>query len=120
MQKKSANFLLLHCNSTYPAPFSDINLNYLKRLSELSKSVVGYSGHEHGYHIAVAAVALGAKVIEKHFTLDRSLEGNDHKVSLLPDEFAEMIAAIRQVEQSMGTAANRSISQGASIIEANV
>lgn len=112
LQRKSANFALLHCNSTYPAPFSDINLNYLKRLSDLSKTVVGYSGHEHGYHVAVAAVALGAKVIEKHFTIDRSLEGNDHKVSLLPDEFAQMILAIRQVEQSMGTAATRAISQG--------
>ena len=112
LKRKSANFVLLHCNSTYPAPFADINLNYMKKLSEMSKKVVGYSGHEHGYNVAVAAVSLGAKIIEKHFTLDRSLEGNDHKVSLLPDEFAAMVTAIRQVETSMGTAGTRSISQG--------
>ena len=112
LKQKSANFAMLHCNSTYPAPYGDINLNYMKRLAELSERVVGYSGHEHGYNVAVAAVAVGAKIIEKHFTLDRSLEGNDHKVSLLPDELSEMVKAIRQVESSMGTAGSRSISQG--------
>lgn len=112
LKQKSANFAMLHCNSTYPAPFGDINLNYMKRLAELSATIVGYSGHEHGYNVAVAAVAMGAKIIEKHFTLDRSLEGNDHKVSLLPDELSELVTAIRQVEASMGTTGSRSISQG--------
>ena len=63
---------------------------------------VGYSGHERGISIAIAAVALGAKIIEKHFTIDRSMEGNDHKVSLLPDEFKMMVAEIRNVEASLG------------------
>src|SRR5205807_5131630 len=78
-----AEYAVLHCNSTYPAPFKDVNLGYLRRLQELTK-IVGYSGHERGTHIPVAAVALGAKVIEKHFTLDKNMEGVDHRVSLLP------------------------------------
>jgi N-acetylneuraminate synthase len=107
-----AQFVLLHCNSTYPAPFKDINLSYLDRLGELGQSIVGYSGHERGYSVPIAAVARGAKVIEKHFTLDRSMEGNDHKVSLLPNEFREMVDAIRRVEDAMGTSGERTISQG--------
>ena len=109
---EGAKFILLHCNSTYPAPFKDINLNYMTRLSEYSHGFIGYSGHERGYAIPIAAVALGAKVIEKHFTLDRHQEGNDHKVSLLPAEFKEMITAIRQVEAAMGDNLPRKISQG--------
>lgn len=109
---RGAQFVLLHCNSTYPAPFKDINLSYLARLKELGQGLVGYSGHERGYSVPIAAVAQGAKVIEKHFTLDRSMEGNDHKVSLLPDEFRAMVDAIRQVEKAMGTADARTISQG--------
>jgi sialic acid synthase SpsE/sugar phosphate isomerase/epimerase len=108
----TAQYILLHCNSTYPAPYSDINLNYIKRLSDLSKFPVGYSGHERDIYISIAAVALGAKVIEKHFTIDRSMEGNDHKVSLLPDEFKKMTEGIRQVELSLGSASQRVISQG--------
>lgn len=107
-----AQFVLLHCNSTYPTPFKDINLHYLDRLKELTPFPIGYSGHERGCNIAVAAAAKGAKVIEKHFTLDRSLEGNDHKVSLLPDEFRFMVQAIREVEQAMGTNGSRKITQG--------
>ena len=107
-----ARFVLLHCNSTYPAPFKDINLRYLDRLGEIGGCPVGYSGHERGFHVAVAAVARGAKVLEKHITLDRAMEGNDHKISLLPEEFAEMVAAVRQVEEALGTADERQISQG--------
>ena len=72
------------------------------RLREIGGCPVGYSGHERGWHVALSAVALGAKVIEKHFTLDRTMEGNDHKVSLLPDEFADMVEAIRDVEEALG------------------
>ncbi|MCR9140712.1 MAG: N-acetylneuraminate synthase family protein [bacterium] len=104
--------IFLHCNSTYPAPFKDVNLQYLKRLRDITGFSVGYSGHERGIHIAVAAVALGARVIEKHFTLDRDMEGNDHKVSLLPAEFAEMVRGIREVEESFGKGKERNISQG--------
>ncbi len=106
------SFVLLHCNSTYPAPFKDINLNYISHLKKISGAPVGYSGHERDVHVAIAAVSLGAKVIEKHFTLDKSMEGNDHKVSLLPDEFARMVTGIRQVEESMGAAEDRRMSQG--------
>ncbi len=112
LKAKAAEFLLLHCNSTYPTPFKDINLSYLANLKKVSSCIVGYSGHERGYSVPIAAVALGAKVIEKHFTLDKTMEGNDHKVSLLPDEFKAMVGAIREVEASLGSKADRSLSQG--------
>ncbi|MBS2936443.1 N-acetylneuraminate synthase family protein [Nocardioides sp. J2M5] len=102
----------LHCQSTYPAPFKDVNLAYLTRLAELTQAPVGYSGHERGFHVPVAAVALGARIIEKHFTIDRDLEGNDHKVSLLPGEFKEMVQRVREVEEALGTAAPRAVSTG--------
>jgi N-acetylneuraminate synthase len=112
LKEQGAPFVLLHCNSTYPAPFKDVNLAYMARLRELGGSIVGYSGHERGWSVPVAAVGLGAKVIEKHFTLDRNMEGNDHRVSLLPDEFKAMVAAIREVEPSLGSAGARFLSQG--------
>ncbi|ERS85085.1 hypothetical protein Q667_17685 [Marinobacter sp. C1S70] len=113
LDRSGCQYILLHCNSTYPAPFKDINLRYLERLKELSSSgIVGYSGHERGSAIAIAAVALGAKVIEKHFTLDRSMEGNDHRVSLLPDEFRLMVEGIREVEQALGKKSERYVTQG--------
>ena len=112
LRRAGAAFGLLHCNSAYPAPFKDVNLAYLQRLREIGECVVGYSGHERGFFVSVSAVALGAKVIEKHFTLDRALEGNDHKVSLLPHEFAEMVRGIRQVEESLGSDEERAPSQG--------
>ena len=91
-----------HCNSTYPAAFKDINLKYLYRLADLEKCVVGYSGHERGYNIPIASVGLGARIIEKHFTIDKEMEGNDHVVSLLPQEFKQMVNGIREVEASFG------------------
>ncbi|MDD1427163.1 N-acetylneuraminate synthase family protein [Dolichospermum sp. ST_sed9] len=112
LNRLGAMYVLLHCNSTYPAPFKDVNLNYIDHLKEIGNCPVGYSGHERGIHVAIAAVAKGAKVIEKHFTLDKTMEGNDHKVSLLPDEFRLMIEGIRQVEQSLGTNGERNLSQG--------
>ena len=115
-----SSFIALHCNSTYPAPFKDVNLKYLDRLKEITNGIVGYSGHERGYHVAVAAVAMGAKVIEKHFTLDKNMEGNDHKVSLLPAEFSDMITAIREVEESLGSNENRILSQGELINRENL
>lgn len=112
LRRKAARFVLLHCNSTYPAPFKDINLAYLKRLAELGGCLVGYSGHERDVYVAVAAVANGAKVVEKHLTLDRNMEGNDHRVSLLPGEFTCMAQGIRQVETALGSGAERRITQG--------
>ena len=112
LQRKKAQFILLHCNSTYPAPFKDVNLKYMERLKELGKTIVGYSGHERGWAVPVAAVSMGAKVIEKHFTLDRDQEGNDHKVSLLPEELAKMVKDIRSVEEAMGKGEVRQLTQG--------
>ncbi|HAC62458.1 MAG TPA: acetylneuraminic acid synthetase [Cyanothece sp. UBA12306] len=112
LQKLGGMYVLLHCNSTYPAPFKDVNLNYLTRLKEIGDCPVGYSGHERGINVAIAAIAKGAKVIEKHFTLDKSMEGNDHKVSLLPEEFKAMVEGIRQVESALGSTGERRLSQG--------
>lgn len=112
LRRQGASFALLQCNSTYPAPLGDINLVYMDRLKEISGNPVGYSGHERGYEVCIAAVARGAKIIEKHFTLDRNMEGNDHRVSLLPNEFAAMVKAIRNVEVALGSGTERTISQG--------
>ena len=113
-------YSMLHCNSTYPAPYSDINLSYMENLKQFGKGIVGYSGHELGYHIPIAAVALGAKIIEKHFTLNRRMEGVDHKVSLLPDEFRMMVQQIRTTEEAMGSKVVRKISQGEMINRENL
>jgi len=111
--ERGAEFALLHCNSTYPTPYKDVNLRYLTRLAEIAQVPVGYSGHERGWMVPVAAVALGACVIEKHLTLDRDLEGSDHKVSLLPDEFREMVQAIRATEAALGLGdSERVVTQG--------
>jgi sialic acid synthase SpsE/sugar phosphate isomerase/epimerase len=113
LRNNGVNYALLHCNSTYPAPYKDINLNYISNLKKIGFNCeVGYSGHERGYMVPIAAVAKGARIIEKHFTLDRRMEGNDHRVSLLPDEFSEMVLGIRAVEQSLGSGNSRQITQG--------
>ncbi|MBB4267470.1 N-acetylneuraminate synthase family protein [Roseospira visakhapatnamensis] len=111
LQQLPSPWVLLHCNAAYPPPFKDINLSFLSRLRTLGACPVGYSGHERGYHVPLAAVALGARVVEKHFTDDRAREGNDHRVSLLPAEFQAMVDAIRQLEDAMGDGVRR-ISQG--------
>jgi N-acetylneuraminate synthase len=113
LKSSGAPYVLLHCISTYPAPFRDVNLKYLKRLKTIGDCPIGYSGHERGYYIALAAVARGAKVIEKHFTLDKNMEGNDHKISLLPDEFKAMVEGIRQIEAALlGSGGERVLGQG--------
>lgn len=94
---------LLHCTTMYPTPFSDVNLRALETLATLETGAVGYSDHTRGIEVPVAAVALGAQVIEKHFTLDRSMPGPDHKASLEPAELASMVTAIRNVEAALGT-----------------
>nr|BFD40402.1 N-acetylneuraminate synthase family protein [Pseudomonas sp. FFPRI_1] len=105
-------FALLHCNSTYPAPESDIQLGYLARLRELH-GLIGYSGHERGTAISIAAVALGAKLIERHITLDRGMEGPDHLASLEPQEFRQLVEGIRQLEKALPwTGPGRHASQG--------
>lgn len=105
-------FALLHCNSTYPAPESDIQLGYIGRLRELH-GLIGYSGHERGTAITLAAVALGAKLVERHITLDRGMEGPDHLASLEPEEFRQLVEGIRQIEKALPwTGPGRHASQG--------
>ena len=96
------NVVLLHCTTEYPAPFAEVNLNAMETLRQAFGLPVGYSDHTEGIAIPVAAVALGATIIEKHFTQDRNLPGPDHKASLEPAELAAMVSAIRQVEQARG------------------
>ena len=120
LKKLNVQYVLLHCNSTYPAPFKDVNLSYMHRLQKIGNCPVGYSGHERGLHIPIAAAALGARVIEKHLTLDKNMEGNDHKISLLPDEFKAMAEMIRQVEDALGSEAPRQITQGERMNRANL
>ena len=100
LKKLSVPFALLHCNSAYPAPDKDIQLGYLGRLKEIH-DVIGYSGHERGTAISIAAVALGSKIIERHITLDRNMEGPDHLASLEPAEFKQLVDGIRQVESAL-------------------
>jgi len=94
---------LLHCVTEYPAPYPEVNLRAMLTLKSAFGLPVGYSDHTQGIEITVAAVALGAEVIEKHFTLDRSLPGPDHSASLEPVELQRMVAAIRRVEAALGT-----------------
>lgn len=98
---------LLHCVSSYPAPFEETNLMAMKTMEMAFGCPVGYSDHTMGIEIPVAAVAVGAKVIEKHFTLDRNMEGPDHKASLEPSELKAMVSAIRNVEKAMGDGIKR-------------
>lgn len=93
---------LLHCNTQYPTPMEDVNLRAMQTLEKELNLPVGYSDHTQGIEIPVAAVAMNACIIEKHFTLDRSMEGPDHKASLEPDELKAMVQAVRNVEQALG------------------
>ena len=94
---------LLHCTTQYPAPLESVNLRAMDALATLGAAGVGYSDHTVGIEVAVAAVGRGAKILEKHFTLDRSLPGPDHKASLEPNELAELVAAVRRTESALGS-----------------
>ncbi len=100
---KKENITVLHCNSAYPTPFSDVNLLAMKKLKLDLQVNVGYSDHTLGIEVPVGAVALGASVIEKHFTLDKNQEGPDHKCSLEPNELEEMVKSVRNIELSLGS-----------------
>lgn len=119
LKNKKAQFAILHCNSTYPAPFHGINLKYIENLFTQHK-LVGYSGHERGTAVSIAAVALGAKIIERHFTLDRDMEGPDHAASLVPGEFKELVKGIREVELALGRGDVKVVSQGEMINRENL
>ena len=98
---------LLHCTTEYPAPYAEVNLRAMDTLAAAFALPVGFSDHTQGIHIPVAAVARGARVLEKHYTLDRSLPGPDHKASLEPDELRQMVVAIREVEMALGDGVKR-------------
>lgn len=103
----SQDTYLLHCTSEYPCPFSDVNLRAMVTLGVAFGKVIGYSDHTLGIEIPVAAVAMGARIIEKHLTLDRTLPGPDQKTSLEPEEFRSMVEAIRHVEAALGDGGKR-------------
>lgn len=98
----SKDILVLHCNTEYPTPYSDVNLLAMNHLKQRLNKKVGYSDHTLGIEAPLAAVALGACVIEKHFTLDKTMEGPDHKASLEPFELKKMVESIRNIEEAMG------------------
>jgi N,N'-diacetyllegionaminate synthase len=99
------NITVLHCNTEYPTPFEDVNLRAMQTIAHAF--AIGYSDHTSGFEVAIAAVALGAAVLEKHFTLDRNLPGPDHKASLEPDELKAMVRTIRNIEKALGDGIKR-------------
>lgn len=114
---------VLHCNTEYPTPYEDVNLNAMITIKKAFGVKVGYSDHTLGIEIPIAAVALGAEVIEKHFTLDKNMEGPDHKASLEPKEFQAMVEAIRKIEKSLGNGIkkpSRSESKNISVVRKSI
>ena len=99
---KKPNITVLHCNTEYPTPMEDVNLLAIKTMEKELNLPIGYSDHTDGIEVSISAVALGATVIEKHFTLDKNMEGPDHKASLEPRELKQMVDAIRNIEKALG------------------
>jgi N,N'-diacetyllegionaminate synthase len=108
---KRENLTVLHCNTEYPTPFQDVNLKAMLAIQETIGLKIGYSDHTLGIEVPIAAVAFGATVIEKHFTLDRSMEGPDHQASLEPSELKAMVSAIRNIELAIGGSGEKEVSQ---------
>ena len=104
---KKKDITVLHCNTEYPTPFSDVNLLAMLTIKNKLGVQAGYSDHTSGIEVAIAAAALGAAVIEKHFTISKNMQGPDHKASLEPKEFAAMLLAIRNIEQALGEGIKR-------------
>ena len=98
----SKEITVLHCNTEYPTPYTDVNLKAMLTLKKELGVEIGYSDHTQGIEVPIAAAALGATVIEKHFTLDRNMDGPDHKASLEPAELQNMVQAIRNIEAALG------------------
>ena len=105
--QKRNKISILHCNSEYPTPMKNINLNVMKSLSNYFNLPVGISDHTLGYEVPIAAAALGAKIIEKHFTLNKNLSGPDHKTSLSPSELRKMIKYVRNIEIALGSSTKK-------------
>ncbi len=97
------NITVLHANTMYPTPMTDVNLNAMLTMQKKFGVAVGYSDHTLGIEVDIAAVAMGASIIEKHFTLDRAMRGPDHKASLEPKELKSMVVAIRNIEKALGS-----------------
>lgn len=113
LNNNTNEYIVMHCNSSYPAPYCDVQIKFLDFLKIHGSGYVGYSSHDLGLEVSIAAVALGAQIIEKHFTLDKNQEGNDHKVSLLPHEFNSLVSSIRNVESALGSSSkSKYLSQG--------
>lgn len=119
LNKQATRFVLLHCNSTYPAPLHDIQLRWMEQMRGMHE-LIGYSGHERGIAVSLAAVALGACVLERHFTLDRSMEGPDHAASLEHTEFKRLIEGVREIELALKGGSDRYTSQGEMINRENL
>lgn len=98
----TTDITLLHCNTQYPTPYEHVNLSAMNSIKDALHKEVGYSDHTQGIEVPIAAAAMGATVIEKHFTLDKNMEGPDHKASLNPAELKQMVSAIRNIEQAIG------------------
>ncbi|MDH5506819.1 MAG: N-acetylneuraminate synthase family protein, partial [Anaerolineae bacterium] len=111
LKERHAQFALLHCNSAYPAAFEDINLSFMQKLRQFDVPV-GYSGHERGISVSTVASALGASIIERHITLDRTMDGPDHAASLEPGGFKKLVRDIRQVAAALGTGEEKFMSRG--------
>ena len=114
---------LLHCTTNYPCPYEEVNLRAMLTLKDAYKCQVGYSDHTMGIEISVAAVAMGAEIIEKHFTLDRNMEGPDHKASLEPQELKLMVQQIRHIESALGDGIkrpNKSEAENAKVVQKSI
>lgn len=104
---KKERITILHCNTEYPTPMEDVNLLAMLQIQTELGTAIGYSDHTQGIEVPIAAVALGASVIEKHFTMDRNLQGPDHKASLEPNELMAMVTSIRNIEKALGTSSKK-------------
>lgn len=107
MESGAKDVALLHCTTNYPCPYNEVNLQAMQTLKAAFKCQVGYSDHTMGIEVPIAAVAMGAEIIEKHFTLDKNMEGPDHKASLDPQELKQMVISIRNIEKAMGDGIKR-------------
>lgn len=107
LESGAKEIALLHCTTNYPCPCNEVNLRAMQTLKSAFKCQVGYSDHTMGIEVPIAAVAMGADIIEKHFTLDKNMEGPDHKASLEPQELEQMVLSIRNIEKAMGDGIKR-------------
>ena len=107
MESGAKEVALLHCTTNYPCPYNEVNLQAMQTMKSAFKCQVGYSDHTMGIEVPIAAVAMGAEIIEKHFTLDRTMEGPDHLASLEPQELKQMVDSIRNIEQALGDGIKR-------------